>query len=336
MISVIIPIYNVKKYLSKCIDSVLAQTEKDLEIILVNDGSTDGCGDICKQYEKLDERIVYIDKENGGLSDARNAGIKVARGEYLVFIDSDDYIHPQMLELLLHNLRKADADISVCKFKEILEDDVITQTTLDVSQVSCVQLEGEDVCRQLFDNNLVTVVAWNKLYKKSLFDNVEYPVGVLHEDEYVIHHLLFKASKTVYSDAEMYYYIKRKGSITNRISARNIMDGWNSIQERKEFWLKNKQYQWYNYTLEQELFFIVTRYDKIVEVIRDRKIIRSFRKRFRENMKNEQVQSLIENRGYLFLFRLFARHPFFYSFYLNSEENISLCKRKIKLIFRRH
>ena len=118
-ISIIVPVYNVESYLSNCIDSILNQTFKDFELILVNDGSTDKSLEICKHYKNMDDRIFIIDKKNGGLSSARNAGLDIIKGEYIGFVDSDDYIHPQMYELLYKQIIENEADISMCEFKKV-------------------------------------------------------------------------------------------------------------------------------------------------------------------------------------------------------------------------
>ena len=198
-ISIIVPIYNVEKYLTNCIDSILNQTFKDFELILVNDGSTDNSFEICKHYKDIDDRICIIDKKNGGLSSARNAGLDIAKGEYIGFVDSDDYIHPQMYELLYNQIIKNKADISMCEFKKVsefnkkeLSDKVILNQEVEI-------LNNKEAVFKLGENGSVTyVIACNKLYKKSLFNNIKFKEGIIHEDEYIIHRLLYQVKTLVY------------------------------------------------------------------------------------------------------------------------------------------
>ena len=180
-ISVIVPIYKVEKYLHRCIDSVLAQTFTDFELILVDDGSPDNCGKICDEYAEKDNRIHVIHKENGGLSDARNAGIDWAfansDSEWITFIDSDDWIHPKYLETLYNAVKETGCEISICGYEE---------TTGDSPKVDDINLQAVIVSTEDFfcEHNVNAVVAWGKLYKKELFREIRYPVGKLHEDEF--------------------------------------------------------------------------------------------------------------------------------------------------------
>ncbi len=211
LISIIVPVYNVEKYLERCILSIINQSYSNIEIIIVNDGSTDGSEDIINKYKKEDSRIKSIYQENGGLSSARNTGIDCCNGEYIMFVDSDDYIHANMTKTLYTNMIENDADISVCDFYWDYDDKIIQETNTN----ECHFYTGDEVIFQLRDNNLITVVAWNKLYKKELWDDLRYPNGRIHEDEYVIHKLLEKCKGIVYTNDKLYYYIKRGESISS-------------------------------------------------------------------------------------------------------------------------
>ncbi|WP_022772809.1 glycosyltransferase family 2 protein [Butyrivibrio sp. AE2015] len=228
LISVIVPIYNVEKYLEKCIYSITNQTYKNLEIILVNDGSTDNCSTIIDSFIKLDNRIKYFFQENAGLSAARNTGIENASGDYYLFIDSDDYIHPRMVEILYNNLKEYNADISICDLHWIEEGESVGEYVDNNPMV----YSGKDVLRKLIGDDLISVVAWNKLYKKEIFEEIRYPVGRIHEDEFVIHRILAKCHKSVYTDAKLYFYIKRKGSIVSTQSSKSLGDGFLAFCER--------------------------------------------------------------------------------------------------------
>lgn len=213
MISVIVAIYNIEKYIGKCIDSIKNQTFQQLEIILVDDGSTDKSGEICEQYAVSDKRIIVIHQENAGLSAARNKGIRKAKGEYITFIDGDDYIHPQMMEILYRNIKNTGASISIGNYKEVNCLETIAAESL---RGQAVKYTGRESCFNLYNNmSVIFTTAWGKLYSISLFNNIEYPVGKIHEDEYVTYKLLYYSPFIVYTKDILYYYVQREGSITH-------------------------------------------------------------------------------------------------------------------------
>ncbi len=214
LISVVIPVYNVQEYLSECIDCILKQTYKNLEIILVDDGSTDDCGVICDDYAENDERILVIHKENGGLSSARNAGIEVASGVYIGFIDSDDGIDLRMFEILENCFEQdPEIDIAVCGYQEV--------TSLGVhksfaSSYKSRSLSGKEAAMLMLNaNERFNVTAWNKLYKRSLFCNLRYPDGYNHEDMYVTPKLLYESHKVAYVPIALYYHRYNPNSIVH-------------------------------------------------------------------------------------------------------------------------
>lgn len=214
LISVIVPIYKVEKYLRKCIESILSQTYTNLEIILVDDGSPDKCGEICDEYEKRDSRIKVIHKKNGGLSDARNAGLDIMAGNYVAFVDSDDWIEPQMYEHLLAKLHYFHADISIGGVSCDLDDNGIINTEKIVSYDSAPFSEGNvETMHRFFTTSWA---AWDKLYKADLFRDIRYPVGEINEDEAIVLQLLSKCTRVCYTNEVFYHYMRRpsSGSIT--------------------------------------------------------------------------------------------------------------------------
>ncbi len=223
-LSVVVPIYNVEPYLHSCVESLLAQTFRDLELILVDDGSTDGCSAICDSYARLDSRVRVLHKENGGLSSARNAGMAIARASYLSFIDSDDLVHPQMLEsLMLSLLRNEDVGASMCAYLRISSEnecDMRKRVMPDAEVVESVH-GLEMVYGNLVPN--IAFVAWNKIYRRDLFDRsgVRYPEGKLYEDGYTTYRLLYEAEKVAILDEPLYFYRTRPGSI---VSGRSQVD----------------------------------------------------------------------------------------------------------------
>ncbi|MEA5007115.1 glycosyltransferase [Clostridium tyrobutyricum] len=216
-ISVIIPIFNVARYLCKCINSIINQTYSNLEIILVDDGSTDNCGFICDNYSLKDNRIKVIHKENGGLSDARNTGLDKATGDYVSFIDSDDYINKEFYLTLVNMIIKYNADIAQCEFLKVYENYSNKYDLKSYNDDNITVLSNKEALNNLFNENYVnTVVVWNKIYRRKLFKNIRYPKGKVHEDEYTTYKLLFNAGKIVSTSKKMYYYLQRSNSIMGK------------------------------------------------------------------------------------------------------------------------
>lgn len=218
LISVIVPVYKVEKYLKPCVDSILNQTYKNLEIILVDDGSPDNCPKICDEFIEKDNRIKVIHKENGGLSDARNAGIDIATGEYLAFVDSDDYIDSCMYERLLEKLIENNADVAMCYAKNIYDDDC---DFYDVEQKEIDIYDSNDIFKALFKKELNNF-AWNKLYKKSLFSEIRYPKGKIYEDLFTTYRIFGLCERAVLDRTQMYYYRVRSESIMGK--ARKVIN----------------------------------------------------------------------------------------------------------------
>jgi glycosyltransferase involved in cell wall biosynthesis len=210
-ISVIVPVYNVEKYLNKCVDSIINQTYKDLEIILVNDGSNDRSGNICDEYEKKDNRVIVIHKENGGLSSARNSGLKISSGEFIGFIDSDDWIESNFFQLLIDGIVSNNADISVVHFVKVREFDKIEFTT--ETKKSWVCFNRNEAMEVLFNGNFIGYSAVNKLYRKKLFNKVIYPEGILMEDKATTYKLIHNSNRVVINTSQKYHYYLRDNSI---------------------------------------------------------------------------------------------------------------------------
>ena len=221
LISVIIPIYKVERYLDRCIKSVVNQSYKNLEIILVDDGSPDNCGIICDSWAKRDERIVVLHKENGGLSSARNEGMKLAHGDYYLFIDSDDWVYSTLCEGALNDCYKYNADIVVFGYVKVNENN---GRVLDVDcPIDCEIIDSEEGIKRLVSSELQNY-AWNKLYKAELFNNIEYPEGKVWEDIGTTYKVFAKASIILLTNRILYNYVVRDGSITMLPSSKAILD----------------------------------------------------------------------------------------------------------------
>lgn len=233
LISIIIPIYNVSKYLFVCLDSVLSQTYKNIEVILVNDGSTDDSLNICNEYLSKDNRIILINQKNLGLSEARNSGLNIAKGNYICFVDSDDFIDANYVKFLYENLIENNADISACDFYYFDE----TKKWINFKKINETYSNIDAISDILNCESNIGVVAWNKLYKKSLFtdNNIEFPKNKIFEDSFIMYYLFYKSNKISFINKELYYYRQRSDSIINEKYSCKKLDKVEHVLELKKF-----------------------------------------------------------------------------------------------------
>ena len=231
LISVIVPIYKVEAYLDRCVRSIAEQTYQNLEIILVDDGSPDRCPAMCDAWAEQDSRIKVIHKENGGLSDARNAGLEIASGAYIAFVDSDDWVAADYIGAMYRAIQDTGAEIAACDVMisrgETGTDDSVLENAIRVCG-------PEEAIGDILKGEGFRAVAWNKLYHKSLLENEQYPVGKYHEDEFFTYRILAKAEKLVYLDRKLYFYFQRPGSIMNSVSMKHL-DTLDAYLERLAF-----------------------------------------------------------------------------------------------------
>lgn len=216
VVSIIVPIYNVKNYMEKCVDSLINQTYKNLEIILVDDGSSDGSEILCDEYSAKDKRVKVIHKKNGGLSSARNAGLDKCTGQYVMFVDGDDYLSIYAAEVLIKWMDKFKVDIIQFQYKEIYEEykESTEQTSEQLLRKLPYVLEKtEDFFQKLYELGGVAASSCSKFYRADVFKELRFREGIQHEDEYMITRVLQRADKIAYSGAELYYYVMRNGSI---------------------------------------------------------------------------------------------------------------------------
>lgn len=212
LISVIVPVYKVEQFLHRCVDSLVSQTYKNIEIILVDDGSPDCCGVICDDYAKIDARIKVIHKQNGGLSSARNAGIDVAKGDYIAFVDSDDWVDCDCYDKLYHLARKYNASL-ICAGRYDVDGATGEETVGLCPEIEEV-ISGEEFASRIFRWNNMDSASWDKLYSRELFEEIRYPEGVIGEDLPVTYRLALKAKRCALGNFPFYHYFHRPGSIT--------------------------------------------------------------------------------------------------------------------------
>jgi len=209
-VSIIVPVYNVEKYLNKCVNSILKQTYNNIEIILVDDGSTDKSGGMCDVYKKKDDRVVVIHKKNGGLSDARNAGMRKSSGKLVTFIDSDDHIADDYIETLVKCAENNSADLVISRLKDYYENGSCKK---DDANGEVLELTKEEAYKRMLGQDKIDVSATAKLYDRNILENIQFPVGEYYEDIQIIDKVIEKASKIVFVDYSGYYYLQRNNSI---------------------------------------------------------------------------------------------------------------------------
>lgn len=302
LISIIVPVYNVEKYLKRCVKSIINQTYKNLEIILVDDGSTDKSPLICDEF--CDERIKVIHKENGGLSDARNAGLKICKGAFISFIDSDDYIENDMIEILYNRIISDKSDICVCNFKMTDDNGNILREDNQVIE-DCILNKNEYYEKLSKPYYWCYVTAWNKLYKKEVLSDFEFKKGKIHEDEFAICDIIKKCDKISCIKKPLYFYIQRENSIMHRKFSIKNMDFAEAMLERADFGIKN------NLNLAVSSFTMATDYMKIIYEKADKndenakKRILFLEKRIKEVYKKIKKQPIgIRKKIRFFIFKI--------------------------------
>ena len=313
LVTVVVPIYNVKNYLDNCVKSIVNQTYKNLEIVLVDDGSKDGSEYVCEKWKEIDSRIITVHQKNAGLSAARNTGINVSTGEYISFVDSDDVIHPRFIELLVLSLKEYEADIAVCSVKrvEVKEEYSFAEDILCESTV----VKNDEIWDRFYlaDRKCDMNVAWNKIYRKELFETIRYPVGRLHEDEATTYKLLFLSNVVSIVDAELYYYTKRNDSISNsKMTTKRCDDYLNAIKERLQF-IKTNKPEFYYADIQYELDIITS-----LTFVSEYPINKIIRKYGQQLFKIAKIKNNLKKRIYYFAV-LWMPHIYFLYYKLKNR-----------------
>lgn len=270
-ISVIVPVYQVEEYLSRCVDSILAQSYRDFELILIDDGSPDRCGEICDEYAKKDIRVTVIHKKNGGLSSARNAGLDLALSddgsEWITFIDSDDWVHYSYLETLLKLVLSQNTKIAMCEMMK-------TEVFVSDEQTEC-SFRVITPTEALYKTGHFEIEAYScgKLYHKSIFQKVRFPEGMVFEDFYLIPEIVLKETGVAKCDAQLYYYYQRQGSTVYSINRKSMIDKWKGYEHILEICKKTDNGYLYDIMSKAYLFWACDRVN-YAEDLSTKKLIR--------------------------------------------------------------
>ena len=300
LISVIIPVYKVEKWLNQCVSSVANQTYKNLEIILVDDGSPDECPRMCDEWKKKDSRVYVLHKRNGGLSDARNAGLEVCTGNWIMFVDGDDFVNQDMIRIALGVAKKNHSDLVAFDYMQVAEDcNTVSEYTSGIYEEKYLR---DELLRAFVKTGKGSMVAWNKLYSKELWQVLRFPVGKIHEDEYVIIDILEQVQCATVIDSKLYYYRQRQGSIMSTLNKKGEYDALKAFDLRCTR-LKNDK-ELYQFALNQYLYQLIKIY--FIEDKQNRNLVLQ---QFRKNMKISWITS---NWKATVIFILFSIDPFLY------------------------
>ena len=292
LVSIIIPIYKVEKYLKKCIESVRNQTYTNIEIILVDDGSPDNCGKICDEYEKEDNRIKVIHKENGGLSDARNKGIDISKGEYITFIDSDDYVSVEYVKKLYEAIKKNNSLVSQCNIQIVDEEENEIQK---IGKKETMLRNGNDMIKSVSYGEWNNTVVWNKMYNKKIFENIRFPKGKIHEDEFTTYKILYNKKSITTIPEYLYYYRQSTQSITGKKFNINRLDILEALRERVKFFEEKHEKELYDLAIQELLGEIrkchinVKRYLKEEKELEE-KLLKEYRENYTKVKKCDNIR----------------------------------------------
>lgn len=307
LISIVVPIYNVEKYLEKCLNSILEQTYGEFELILVDDGSTDCSGEIADKYALKDERIIVFHKENEGLAATRNYGIEKAKGEYICFIDSDDWIENTYLEYLSNLAKEYLADVVICDFIKNDGTGVITQP----SKEEIVEETGYEAIANIYTQNYLRyVVAWNKLYRRSIFDNVKYMSGIIHEDEAICGDIYCACSKVIRTNYIFYNYrVNNNTSIMSSEYSLKRLDILKALENRMSLFEKKGYREYYEKDSFKYMYKILLNIIEIRKIPQDNtSVIRDLKKIYWKKYKESlNFNWSIKRKAGMCVFGLFPR-----------------------------
>ena len=278
LVSVVVPVYNVDQYIRECLESIVTQTYKNIQIVIINDGSTDTSLSICEEYQNMDSRIEIITTVNSGLSSARNIGIEHSKADYLVFVDSDDFLDTTYIEKLLYKIKDTNADLVMCNFYSYQNG----VTTFDgATRIFDEELSSHAFLKKVYTYPGFYVPAWNKIYKRKLFQNIKYPNRTINEDSQIIRELIMNSTTIICLSEPLYYYRKREGSILTQKSEILLIGELNWIKKDQVYYEEMKNVELFNLASKLISSKIIEFYPKLGKKMKKQMILE-----FRDNMKN--------------------------------------------------
>lgn len=318
LVSIIVPVYKVELYIRACVESIIRQKYKELEIILVDDGSDDDSGKICDEYAQIDNRIKVIHKINGGLSSARNAGLNICRGEYIAFVDSDDIINPDYIRVAMDIFEKnVDVDVVEVGYKSFYNEKEIE-----------LESGGKNIDMCFFDKeqakyslakyiDKVTNISWDKIYKRNLFENIRFPEGKIHEDEFTTYKILELIKKLAYCSAKLYYYRQRPNSIKTIKYNIKRLDSIQAFEERLEFYRKTEQEELYNITVGRYLDILIYNYYSMKRAnLESREEYKDIRNKVK--LLYKQKKNILDKKNRIKAIFFLNLNAFYYSYWLRK------------------
>lgn len=299
MITIVVPVYKVEEYLARCVDSIINQTYKDFELLLVDDGSPDNCGKMCDEYAEKDSRIFVIHQKNGGLSAARNTGLnwfyEQNRSDYITFVDSDDWLHPEYLRTLMSGITETNLKISVCNYKRVTGE--IPHENYENAEYELTTPEDF-----LVNHSWQYNYAWGKLYHKSVFDDVRYPVGKNFEDTFTTYKALHKCKKIAYTDTQLYYYLRNETGISRSPWNTSELVIFDAMQEQMQFYKENglqkayeKEFQLF---VHHHAYQIVRIKDNKKDLKKNKNILKEIKKDLKRHLKENEDKFNVHNMTY--------------------------------------
>lgn len=301
LITVIVPIYKAEKYLNRCINSIVKQTYQKLDIILLDDGSPDNSPFLCDEWSKKDGRIKVIHQDNRGVSSARNNGLDNAAGEYILMVDSDDYISNDMIEILYQRLIETNADLAMCDFQRGNEDAFKFENHM---QIYCEMISGEKAMERVYHDShqaLQYVVPWGKLYKRTLFNNIRYPEGKIFEDIYVTHQILYQCKKIAVIPEKLVYYFENPCSIMNKEFHVGKLDYLPALKERIEFYEFHHLETLQQIAYDEYLHALIWEYSRVKDLLSDKVQMKRIKRLFNQVYKKGYASKRYPAENTLFL-----------------------------------
>ncbi|MBE6127678.1 MAG: glycosyltransferase [Erysipelotrichaceae bacterium] len=316
LISVIVPIYNAEKYLDRCIKSISGQSHKNLQILLVDDGSTDNSALLCEEWAAKDSRIKAIHQQNSGVSTARNVGLDNAEGKYILQVDSDDYLHPQTITLLLEALLSENADLSICDFEKGTDNSFSFESNIKKERKAEV-INCFDAIKRSYlnsENALRYIAPWGKLYKKELFAGIRYPIGKIFEDIYVTHQILCQCEKIAVIPDKLVYYYQHSESIMNKAFNIKKLDYLQALKERIDFFHSNGLEELEQTAYDEYLHSLIWEYSRARDLLGAKEAMTDIKERFRQSYKKGYASKRYPKETKWFL-KTFNDNPEFIMYY---------------------